>query len=160
MFLTGKFVRSLDEKQRLAIPRSLRECLGQQTQRPMFVAPGTDGSLAIYPEAAFAGLAQRLAANSPTARDVRDYSRLFFSQASGAKIDGQGRLRIPAELIQWAGLGGEAVLLGVQDHLEVWQPEAWEAYAAQRRDRYDQLAEAAFSQPPLPKSGMNDQPAG
>jgi DNA-binding transcriptional regulator/RsmH inhibitor MraZ len=41
-------------------------------------------------------------------------------------------------------LEGEAVLVGVQDHMELWRPESWEAYAAQRRDRYDQLAEAAF----------------
>jgi MraZ protein len=144
MFLTGKFLRSLDEKQRVAIPKSLRECLGGQANRPLFAAPGTDGSLAVYPEEAFARLAARLAAGSPTARDVRDYSRLFFSQATGMKIDRQGRLRIPSELVAWAKLDGEAVLLGVQDHLELWRPEFWEEYAAQRRDRYDQLAEAAF----------------
>jgi len=144
MFLTGKFLRSLDEKQRVAIPKLLRECLGHEAQRPLFVAPGTDGSLAIYPEESFARLAGRLAANSPTAREVRDYRRLFFSQATGVKIDRQGRLRVPAGLVEWAKLESEAVLLGVQDHLELWRPDSWDAYAAQRRDRYDQLAEAAF----------------
>ncbi len=144
MFLTGKFSRSLDEKQRVAIPKPLRECLGHQVQRPLFAAPGTDGSLAIYPEETFARLAGRLAAGSPTARDVRDYSRLFFSQATGIKIDRQGRLRIPNELLAWAKLEGDIILLGVQDHLELWQPDAWEQYAAQRQERYDQLAEAAF----------------
>ena len=152
MFLTGKFTRSLDEKQRVAIPKPLRECLGPQAQRPLFAAPGTDGSLAIYPEEAFARLASRLAAGSPTAREVRDYSRLFFSQATGIKLDRQGRLRIPSELLAWARLEGEAVLLGVQDHLELWRPDAWQLYADQRRDHYDQLAEAAFGAAPEPNS--------
>jgi MraZ protein len=150
MFLTGRFVRTLDEKYRLAIPKSLRDCLENQTKDSLFVAPGLDGSLAIYPQEAFARLADRLASSSPTARDVRDYTRLFFSRAESTKIDGQGRLRIPAELVQWAKLESGIVLLGVQDRMEVWRPDAWTAYADERRERYDQIAEAAFHQPGIP----------
>jgi MraZ protein len=144
MFFTGKFHRSLDEKHRVAIPKPLREALGSDSGRLLFVAPGTDGSLAIYPHAAFAGLAERLARSSPTAREVRDFSRLFYSQAKSTRIDQQGRLRLPSELVAWAALAGEVVLIGVQDHLEVWRPASWEAYAAERRHRYDQIAEAAL----------------
>jgi MraZ protein len=157
MFLTGKFRRSLDEKHRVAIPKLLRVSLGEQARRPLFVAPGTDRSLAVYPEESFARLAARLAASSPTARDVRDYSRLFFSQATSTRIDRQGRLRIPSELVEWAKLEGETVLLGIQDHLELWSPDLWEAYAAQRRDRYDQLAEAAFGPALAPDEGVAGQ---
>ena len=156
MFLTGKYRRSLDEKHRVAIPKMLRESVGGDAGRSLFVAPGTDGSLAIYPHAAFEGLAERLARNSPTGRDVRDFSRLFYSQAKSTKIDQQGRLRLPSELVAWAGLTGEIVLLGVQDHLEVWQPAAWETYAAERRDRYDQIAEAALGPAP-PSAGPQHQ---
>jgi MraZ protein len=148
MFLTGKFLRSLDDKHRLAIPKSFRECLGDQADRSYFVAPATDGALAIYPESTFASLVDRLSAGSPTSRDVRDYRRLFFSQAAATKLDRQGRLRIPAALLSWAKLEGEVVLLGVQDYVELWNRSAWEQYAAERRDRYDQIAEAAFGNPP------------
>lgn len=152
MFLTGKFQRSLDEKHRVAIPKTFREALGSEAGHSLFVAPGTDGSLAVYPNAAFASLAERLARSSPTARDVRDFSRLFYSQVKSTRIDQQGRLRLPSELVQWAQLAGEVVLLGVQDHLEVWQPAAWEAYVARRRDHYDQIAEAALG-PDRPSAG-------
>jgi transcriptional regulator MraZ len=144
MLLTGKFLRTLDEKHRLAIPKSLRESLGDQAGLQLFVAPATDGALAVYPEATFAQLVERLAVGSPTARDVRDYRRLFFSQAASTKLDRQGRLRIPLALVQWAKLNGEVVLLGVQDHVELWNRGAWEQYSTERRDRYDQIAEAAF----------------
>ena len=77
--------------------------------------------LAIYPESTFAQWADRLASGSPTARDVRDYRRLFFSQACSTKLDRQGRLRIPQVLVEWATLEGEVVLLGVQDHVELWK---------------------------------------
>jgi transcriptional regulator MraZ len=147
MFLTGKFLRTLDEKHRLAIPKPLRECLGTQAEQSLFLAPATDGALAVYPEATFAKLVDRLSTGSPTSRDVRDYRRLFFSQAVNGKLDRQGRLRIPVDLIQWSKLEGEVVLLGVQDHVELWNHAAWQQYEAERRVRYDQIAEAAFRDP-------------
>ena len=144
MLLTGTFVRSIDEKQRLAIPKRLRDVLAQSKNVALFVAPGTDGSLAIYTEEAFNQFAKRLAASSPTGSDVRAFSRMFYALAQQVELDDQGRFRIPAELAQWAGLTREAVLLGVQDHMELWDRGRWEAYLQQRRDRYDQIAEAAF----------------
>lgn len=146
MLLTGKFLRTLDEKHRLAIPKSLRQSFGEQAERQLFIAPATDGALAVYPEATFAQLVDRLSVGSPTGRDVRDYRRLFFSQAASTTLDRQGRLRIPTALVQWAKLEGEVVLLGVQDHVELWNRGAWEQYSAERRDRYDQIAEAAFGE--------------
>jgi DNA-binding transcriptional regulator/RsmH inhibitor MraZ len=46
-----------------------------------------------------------------------------------------------------AGLGKEAVLVGVQDHLELWERRRWEQYVAQRQSQFDQIAEAAFDRP-------------
>ncbi len=145
MLLTGTFVRTLDEKQRLAIPKRFRDALGVAAEQTLFVAPGTDRSLAIYTEEALSRLAERLAAASPAGPDVRAFSRLFYAQAQPAEVDGQGRIRIPPELAALAGLGRESVLLGVQDHLEIWDKGRWEQYLAERQSRYDQIAEAAFS---------------
>ena len=85
-----------------------------------------------------------MAAVSPTGPDVRAFARLFYAQAQQLEIDQQGRIRIPPELAKFAGLSREAMLLGVQDHLEIWDRGAWEAYVTERQPRYDQIAEAAF----------------
>ena len=143
MLLTGAFARAIDEKQRIAIPKPLREALGTDVQT-LFVTPGTDGSLALYTEAALTRLAERLAAASPNGQDVRAFSRLFYARAQPVELDRQGRVRIPPELAQLAGLSGEAILVGVQDHLELWDRVRWESYVAQRQVRFDEIAEAAF----------------
>src|SRR6188474_2449730 len=96
MLLTGTFERTLDDKLRLALPKRLRELLSGQGQ--MILTPGTDGSLALFPQQAFADLTARLAARSPTSQDVRAFSRLLFAQSQGVEIDSQGRIRLPAEL--------------------------------------------------------------
>jgi MraZ protein len=148
MLLTGTFGRSIDEKLRVAIPKRLRDALGCPAPGALYVTPATDGSLAIYTEEALERWAQRLAQASPTQRDVRDFSRLFYAQAQRVELDRQGRVRIPPNLAELAKLGKEVVLLGVQDHLELWAKAHWEAYLAERQKRYDEIAEAAFGGSP------------
>ena len=147
MLLTGTFGRAVDEKLRVAIPKPLREALGALAKGVLYVTPGTDGSLALYTEEALAELARRLAQASPNATDVRAFSRLFYARAQAVELDSQGRVRIPPELASLAGLEKEAVLVGVLDHLELWDRGRWEQYVAQRQIEYDRIAEAAFEKP-------------
>ena len=149
MFLTGQFSRSLDEKLRVAIPKRLRAAMECTEGGGLYVTPGTDESLALYTEEAFSRLAEHLGRASPTRQDVRAFTRLFYARAQRVELDGQGRVRIPQELSDLARLQKEVVLLGVQDHLELWSAERWEAYLAEKQAHYDEIAEAAFGGPEL-----------
>jgi MraZ protein len=144
MLLTGLFTRSIDEKQRVAIPKRLRDALVTESGGGIYIAPGTDQSLALYTEEAFSRLAERLAQASPTRQDVRTFNRLFYARAQRLEFDAQGRVRIPPELAELARLEKEVVLLGVQDHVEIWSAERWQSYLAERQCHYDEIAETAF----------------
>lgn len=144
MLLTGTFLRSLDEKLRLAVPKRLREAMGCGEGATLYIAPGTDGSLSIYPEEAFRQLAKRIEAVSPAEQHVRAFTRLFYARAQRVELDSQGRLRIPVELARLGQLEGDVVLLGVQNHVELWAQERWQAYLAEKEARYDDIAEAAL----------------
>jgi len=150
MLLTGTFGRSIDEKLRVAIPKRLRAAFQRPKGGVIYIAPGTDESLALYTEEAFARLAERLATVSPTRQDVRAFTRLFYARAQRAELDAQGRVRIPAELAALAGLEKEVVLLGIQDHLELWAAARWQAYLADKQAHYDEVAETALGGPPAP----------
>ena len=144
MLLTGVFSRSIDEKLRVAIPKRLCESLGRDQQRGVYIAPGTDQSLSLYTEEAFARVADRLAEASPTRQDVRKFNRLFYARAQRVELDGQRRVRIPPELAELAQLNKDVVLLGVQDHVELWAADRWKSYLAENQGHYDEIAEAAF----------------
>ncbi len=144
MILTGSYNRSLDDKLRIAIPKEVREALSLEAGGAMYVAPGTDGSLVLFTENDFARFAERLEASSPTQHDVRAFLRLFYSQARRADVDRQGRIRIPVELAERAQLKKDVVLLGVRDHLELWDQQLWENYATSKSAQYDHLAESAL----------------
>jgi len=121
--------------------------MGTAGTSSLVVTPGTDGCLFLYTEEAFAGIADRLEQTSPTAPDVRAFSRLFFARAQRVDVDSQGRIRIPVELGEMVSLDGEGMLLGVRDHLELWDRLRWEQYQQEKQQHYDQLAEKAFERP-------------
>ncbi len=148
MLLTGTFGRSIDEKLRVAIPRRFRTAMGCPERGLLYVTPGTDGCLAIYSEEALGRLADRLTSAPPTRQQVRDFARMFYGRAQQVELDSQGRVRIPKHLAELAGLQREVVLLGVQDHLEVWPADRWQAFLGEKQKHYDEIAEAAFDPPP------------
>jgi MraZ protein len=154
---TGTYRRALDEKLRLPIPKPLRT---DEAPGRFYLTPGLDSCLALYPEPAFSALAERLALASPAAREVRDYSRVFFSQAVCVVPDSQWRFRVPAELAKWAELAAEVMIVGVRDHLEVWRAEKWQEYVSRCDTQYDRLAELALVAPAsvIPVSLRGDAP--
>ncbi len=145
MLLTGNYVRTLDEKQRMAIPRRLRDAMGFPNNTVVFLAPGTDGSLTLYTEEAFSRLADQLDQVSPTRSDIRAFSRMFYAQAQQVEMDRQGRLRVPPDLCSLASLTKEIILLGVRDHVEIWDRASWERYLEEKQQNYDEIAETSFS---------------
>ncbi len=157
MLLTGSFHRLLDEKLRFAIPKPLRDAIGHPDESVLYLAPGTDGSLALYPKDSFAKLAGRLEQGTSDGREVVAFSRLFYAQVQRVELDRQGRLRLPIELAELAGLRKEIVLLGVRDHLEIWNREIWENYLQRTQPHYDELATRALaggSSSTLPPAGQ------
>lgn len=158
--LTGNFVRYVDEKLRIAIPKSFREALNLAPTNGLYLAPGTDGTLSIHTEDGFARFAEKLAASPPNGRDVRTYMRLMYGQAKRVEVDRQGRIRVPAELAKSAGIEGTSsektavVILGVLDHMELWHKAKWDAYLTDNLPEYDAIAEAAF----LPQPGAKPKP--
>lgn len=142
MALTGTWPRSLDDKGRLAVPKRVRDDLGGETLTELFIAPWTEKSLAIFTPAAFDSLAQRFGEKSAKA-GVRDYMRLFYARAERVDIDAQSRIRLPDRLKAFAELDREVVLLGVNDHVELWDAARWDKYVGELNPQFDAIAEQA-----------------
>jgi MraZ protein len=146
--LTGSFARNLDDKYRFLLPKPIREALGHANCAALYMAPGTDGSIVVYTEQAFIDLGKMLGQGSPAGQDNRAFGRLFYAQAHRVEPDRHGRLRIPAELAKLSLSGKEISLIGVRDHLEIWDRDRWEEYLADKQPYYDEIAENAMNRPP------------
>ncbi|MBX3442082.1 MAG: division/cell wall cluster transcriptional repressor MraZ [Planctomyces sp.] len=145
MPLTGTFQRSLDDKQRLAIPKTLRDELAAGDDRSLFLAPETDRSLSLFSPDVFSRRAQRLEQDPALQGRVKNYLRLYYSQAEQVDLDAQGRIRIPERLLQFAGLQQDVMLLGVNDHVEIWDQEQWRTFLSRHEEDFDRLVGEAFA---------------
>jgi MraZ protein len=115
--------------------------------RVVFLTPGTDGSLDLYSPGEFHELVQRIHARSSASEDGRAFRRLFYAQAQRIEVDRQGRFRIPSELMELANLAREVMLVGVGDHMELWNPESWRSYLAEKQLHFDEIAEKTLERP-------------
>ena len=121
MFL-GEFNHTVDEKGRMTIPARFRPDLAQG----VVVTRGLDGCLALYPNAEWEKLAQKVDALPLTDRRARDFRRFMFGSASEAVPDRQGRVLIPAYLREYGAVDGEVTVVGMNTYIEIWNPETWQ----------------------------------
>jgi MraZ protein len=142
MLLTGTHPRTLDEKKRLGLPKRVRELL--EEPETLFVTPGPDGCLWLYTQDGLEQLAGKLDQSPATDAEARVFRRLYFAQTEAVDIDRSGRILIPDRLVQFAALKHEAVLIGVRDHLELWDATRWQEYLTANGPRFDAVAEGAF----------------
>jgi len=142
MLLTGTYPRTLDEKKRLALPRKVREQLGEP--ETLYVSPGLDQCLWLHTRQDLDQLAENLDQTPATDADARVFRRLFFARTDLVDVDGNGRILISERMLRFAGLEHEVVLIGDRNHLELWDSRRWQQYLEQHAPRFDAVAEAAF----------------
>jgi MraZ protein len=70
-------------------------------------------------------LSEQVSALPMTDRRARAFRRLVFAAASDATPDRQGRILIPPRLRQYADLDGEVVVSGLNNYIELWNPDSW-----------------------------------
>lgn len=148
MLLTGTHPRTLDDKKRLTLPKKVREQVGDVAQ--LFAAPGPDQTLWLYTKHELERLSANLDETPATDAEARVFRRLFFAQIEEVDVDRSSRILIPDRLAQFAGLAHEVVLLGVRDHLELWNAARWQTYIGKHGPKFDKFAEEAFH-PKTPK---------
>lgn len=121
MLMLGNYIHNLDAKGRLTLPARFRELLASG----VVITKGVGDYLDLYPAAAFEELSRRMKKRIP--RSERDILRYFFANACSDVPDRQGRILVPQMLREHAHLAleGEVLIAGVQDHLEIWNPQLW-----------------------------------
>jgi len=134
--LLGDHKRSIDTKGRIILPRDMRQEFGTG----LIVTKGLDNCLLLYPVDEWQKLIARIEEMPAGSEATRRFSRLFFSSASHLMPDGQGRILVPPNLREMAGLSKEVVIVGVSNKAEVWNPKRWEEYKKESSEQYDQSA--------------------
>ncbi len=115
----GQFEHQLDDKGRVSLPSAFRRG-GVDT---FVLVQLQDAYLTLYPEAKWEEVEERLMDFGASDEASMNVVRRVMSHLTEVTPDKQGRILIPSALQEAAGLEGSAVLLGVQNRIEIWNPE-------------------------------------
>ncbi len=135
--LIGRYASRMGAKGRVAVPVKLREYLGDR----VIISQGYEKSLLLVSREQWEKLTEFLRGRPVTAGPVRDTERFLFGSAYEAEFDDQGRVVVPQELREFAGLTDEAVFLGVGNRVEIWARETWEKYSKNLAGEIEKVAE-------------------
>ena len=141
--LLGSYDHTIDDKNRLTLPAKFRQAFAGG----VFVTRGLDGCLFAYRREDWGRLVEsRLSTLDPLSPETRRLERFFYAGASESELDKQGRVMIPAQLIEHAKLGREVVVAGVNDRLEIWDRAAWRKELAEVEGSAEDVAERLADQ--------------
>lgn len=137
----GSYIYQLDEKGRVSLPAAFRR--EAATQRFVLIQAYAP-SLALYPEAEWAGVEERMTELVRHQPEARMYVLSVMSNAVEVSPDSQGRILIPSKLQEAARLEGQALLVGAIDKIEIWNPQRFEESIRQDADRFARFAPQIF----------------
>lgn len=121
MFMS-EYNHTVDTKGRLIVPSKFREQLGDE----FVVTKGMDGCLFVYANEDWNAFEQKLTSLPLINKEARKFARFFLAGAAQVEVDKQGRILLPANLREFAGLEKDVVLVGVGSRIEIWSRENWE----------------------------------
>jgi MraZ protein len=127
----------MDAKGRVIVPSRFREGLGEK----FILTKGLDNCLFAYSSEEWLNLENKLKALPLANKDARAFIRFFFSGATECETDKQGRILIPSNLRDYAGLQKDIYIIGVSTRVEVWDKDRWEKYSSDDNVSPDAIAE-------------------
>ena len=123
----GTFMHTLDPKNRVFVPAKLRNDLGET----FFITRKlSKKALAVYPVSEWEKLEKKL--NEFPDSMVGDIKLFLFSHSVTAIPDSQGRVLLPPDLAEYAGIDKEVAIVGVGDHVLIYAADAWHAEEAKQ----------------------------
>lgn len=136
----GRYQHSIDPKGRLSVPAKFRDVLAQY-EGTLIVVPN-DNALEVHPLEEWQRLENRINEQSQFDPEVRKLGRLYISRAKDVDIDGAGRILVPPDSRQQAGLGKDVTLVGPgRRFFEIWDRPRFEEYERTNGDGLPSLFE-------------------
>jgi MraZ protein len=150
--LIGEYTHTIDDKNRVSLPAKFRKELGKK----IIITPGLDNCLFIFTTKEWGKVSKKLSDSendlSFLRKDQRSFNRFMFGRAAEVEVDSIGRILVPEFLKTRIGLKSSAVLVGVEDRVEVWNERAWNEQKDVVEKQAEELAEKLGS-----NDGMNSK---
>ena len=147
LLLTGEYQHVVDDKSRVLISNKLRSQIDcEQHGSNFYLVLGSNGILCLYPEKYYEQIILAASTEGAAPDEAVAFERISSALTSRVELDSQGRLLLNERLRKRANLKNNITLIGVRDHIELWNNESWEQYLTGHMAQYQkQMSQARQS---------------
>lgn len=139
--LFGEYELTIDDKNRMLVPAEIRKALvPERDGEAFFMVVGLNQVPWLYPEKFYELLVSQEPADITPEEDLLAFDQVNYGLASRMEWDKQGRVLIPEKTLRRTGLGREVTVIGVRDHLELWNRQDWEIRREELIKRSSEIA--------------------
>lgn len=142
----GEYEHTIDRKGRLIVPAKFREIFKENLVERLFLTRGLDRCLFLFNEEEWKLQEQKFKSIPFTKSEARKFNRLYFSGASEVMPDKQGRILIPRNLKEFAGIKKDVVIVGVSNRIELWSKDSWNGFYESSKESFEETAERLLSE--------------
>jgi MraZ protein len=136
----GEYYCKLDDKGRLLLPADMRKQLAPGDAETFVVSRGVDDCLSLYTVSEWDRVMDKLRSLNRFKVKDRKFARMFQKGATKISLDTSGRVLFPKNLMEWAGIRKDIVLVANVDLWEIWDKERYEALLSEDWDEFENLA--------------------
>ncbi len=138
----GQYEHSLDRKARIIVPSKIRQVLTERFSEKFIAARGLEKCISLYTQEGWDQIVDKVKTLPfMSAKNSRSFTRLLFSGAVECSLDKQGRILLPANLREYAGIVRDIVIVGVSSHIEIWGKDKWAEYIDREGEEFESTAE-------------------
>jgi len=144
-FFKGQETYSIDAKGRVNIPAKMRKSLSPEANDTFAITRGLDKCITAYPIDEWKKYEEKFSNLNQYDEKNRYFLRMLLMWSEETLLDGQQRITLPRKLLEFAGIEGKVMIVGMGDHIEFWDPSEFENYLNKHSEPYEKVAEQVFS---------------
>jgi len=140
-FFTSEYASKLDAKGRLVLPARIKSQLPSGESQELVIRRGFEPCLIMYPMVEFKKVFSKISGLNEFNEEYRKLQRNFLSGVVTVELDGNGRFLIPRNMLTYAQIDKDAMLVGTGNKVEIWNPSIYEKHQIQDPGELSKLAE-------------------
>lgn len=145
--LSGEYDCKLDPKGRLVLPAKVKAALPDAYANQLVLVRGFEPCLTLYPRAAWEVILAKVTALDEFNEEYRQFQRNFLRGMTEIELDSIGRFGLPGTMRRYAGIEKEAVVVGLGNRLELWDPTRYDDFLIKDMSTLSGLAQKFLSTP-------------
>ena len=148
VYFASEYDVKIDAKGRVVLPAKVKANLPQESGANVVLSRGFEPCLVLRPQSEFFKILDKLKGLNQFDAASRNFQRKMLSGSTDMELDSNGRFLIPKTMLSYAKLERQAIIVGMGDRLEIWNPKVYDRFLNDDPEEFARMAQEIFAEDP------------